>query len=192
MERTVDRHEPNREDLLPLREGDLGLVETSGSLNGSESAGEAVQCLGGTSDNEVSRAVVQRNEKLRVGWQERVGLADVLFEILELKTVDTQHGRGYAFVVLHRIFHELGLQCEEREEFLSSKTNVKEELKSLEGVSVERFVRVGSGDGNGGNDTLRVTGGPSEPVPHFSGVEIGDFACHEVLNELRQTDQGHR
>lgn len=140
MERDVDRHESNRKDLLPLGEGDLGLVKAGRSLDSSKSACKTVKSLGGTGDNKVSRSVVQRHVELRVRRQERVGLANVLFQVFELESVDAQHVGRNTFVVLDGVLDELGLEREDREEFLSSETNVEEELKSLERVAVKRVV----------------------------------------------------
>jgi len=189
--RNVDGHEPVGEYHLSLAERNLALIETSGGLDRSKGTGEAVQSLGGTNNDIVSRSVVERNVDLRVLREVLVGLLDLNLEVGQSHSVDDHHVGGNTFTVLLGILDQLGLERDKREKLLSSKTEVEELSEGLEGVDVERIKRVRAGDRDGGDDSLRVTGSTLEPAPHFTGSQVRDLACDQVLHQLGESDQGH-
>lgn len=187
----VDGEEAHRKDGFALGEGDPPLVQARRSHNLAQSGSETVQSLGGTSDDVHGRSVVKRDADLGVGREVAVDAFDVLLQRTEAQTADRKHGSGDALVVLDRVGDDLGLDRKKGERLLSAKTDVEEELDSLEDAGLERLPAVRGCDGDRGDDSLGVTGSAVEEVPHLTGGEVGDAAADDVLGELGHADEGH-
>lgn len=188
----ADDEEPSGEDRLSLRVGYLALVESGGGLDLSETGGETVEGSRRAGDDEVSRSVMEGDLELRVRGQVGVRLSDVALERLEGETGDGQHGHGCSLAVLDGVLDDRRLDGEDGEGLLTSKTDVEEELERLEGVGGEVVVRVGRGDADGRDDTLRVTGRSLDEISELSGRLVGNVAGDEVLDELGETNEGKR
>lgn len=192
MVRNVDRQEPHSENSLSLREWDLALVKTGRCHDLSESGDKTVKSLGRGGNDKVGRSVVEGNADLRVGSKVGVDLFDVAVERLEAKAVDGKHGSGGTFVVLDRVRNDLGVDRDKREALLASETDVKQLLHSLEDVLVQARPAVGRSDGDGRDDTLRVTSGTLEPFSHLRRGDVSDSARNNVLRKLGDTNEGKR
>ena len=82
-------------------------------------------------------SIVKRDADLRVGGKMVVDFLDVIFEGFEAETIDSQHWCRDTFIIGDRVGDEGGIDGEERECLLSSKTNVEKELDCLEDVELE-------------------------------------------------------
>lgn len=192
MVRDVDGQEADVENSLALREGDTALVETSGGHDLAEGGSETVERLGGTSNNEHGRGVEERDANLGVLGKEGVDLLDVALEGLAAQAVNGEHGGGGALVVGSGVGNDLGLNGNNGEGLLTTETNEEQKADGLGNVGLERSPRVGGSDGNGRDETLRVTGSTTEERTELSGVNVSHLTGDPVLGELGGADQRER
>jgi hypothetical protein len=87
--RNTDDEETGRENRLALGEWHLALVKSRWSTNLTKAGNEPVQGLGGSSDNERLRTIVERYSEFRIPGEVLVRVLDVLLEDIECEPGNT-------------------------------------------------------------------------------------------------------
>ena len=185
-----DGQEAVDEANLALGVRDPVLVEARGGLDLAQTQVQTIQREGRASDDKVPGAVDQGDGDVTIFGEVLVGGIDVAPDSTLGEIPDGQHGGGCPFTVLDRILQHGGSDGGPGVGLLAAEADPEEGCQGIPDGFVEGVPGRGRGNGGGGDDTLRMTGGTVESFQHLAGLAAQDLAGNHEVGELHQTDEG--
>ncbi|TKW54870.1 hypothetical protein CTA1_24 [Colletotrichum tanaceti] len=190
VERRGDGQEAVDKAELALGVRNTVLVQAGRRLDLAELGIQTVQGDWGASNNEVARAVDERNGDVAVGGEVLVGGIDMLLNLGLRKVPNAKHGCGKTFAIVHGLSQHGGCQRRAGEDLLTASTDPEEDGESRGRKLLPRLPRLGGGRDSGKDDALGVTGRSADLVAEQTGVNAEDLAGDLVVSELDKTNQG--
>lgn len=119
-----------------------------------------------------------------------VRLGNLYIERRARETRDNKHGHGVSLATFDCILNDADLHSKHGESFLTAQARVGQQFCRPGGVGEERLVRRGSGEDNGRDNVLRVSGRTMDERAEGPRREVADLDGNAISSELGRMRSG--